>query len=74
MGDFLNINGIADEMIRFNGYPILEKEDHAFHTIVSSVMRTELQTLPASGLCVRDVGTRIHYLFYNSYLMKTMDG
>lgn len=43
-------------MIRFNGYPFLEKEDHALHTAVSSVMRTELQTLPASGLCVRDIG------------------
>ena len=31
VGDFLSINGIADEMIRFNGYPILEKDDHAFH-------------------------------------------
>lgn len=56
VGDFFGINGIADEMIRFNGYPFLEKDDHAFHTAVSSVMRMELQTLPASGLCVRDVG------------------
>lgn len=32
VGDFLGVNGIADEMIRFNGYPFLEKEDHAFHT------------------------------------------
>ena len=32
VGDFLGVNGIADEMIRFNGYPFLEKDDHAFHT------------------------------------------
>ena len=32
VGDFLGVNGIADEMIRFNGYPFLEKTDHAFHT------------------------------------------
>ena len=31
VGDFLGTNGIADEMIKFNGYPFLEKEDHAFN-------------------------------------------
>jgi chloride channel 3/4/5 len=31
VGDFLGTNGIADENIRFNGYPYLEKEDHAFN-------------------------------------------
>ncbi|THH05633.1 hypothetical protein EW145_g4647 [Phellinidium pouzarii] len=59
VGDFFGINGIADEMIRFNGYPFLEKEDHAFHTTVSSVMRTELETLSAAGLQVGDVEYRL---------------
>ncbi|KAI5120350.1 hypothetical protein M0805_009425 [Coniferiporia weirii] len=59
VGDFFGVIGIADEMIRFNGYPFLEKEDHAFYTTVSSVMRTELQTLPASGLCVEEVEERL---------------
>ena len=27
----MGTNGIADEMIKFSGYPILEKEDHAFN-------------------------------------------
>jgi hypothetical protein len=31
VGDFFGKSGIADEMIRFNGYPFLDKEDHAFH-------------------------------------------
>ncbi len=31
VGDLLGTNGIADEMIRFNGFPFLEKEDHAFN-------------------------------------------
>lgn len=31
VGDFLGTNGIADEMIRFNGHPYLEKEDHAYN-------------------------------------------
>lgn len=63
-------------MIRFNGYPFLEKEDHAFHVAgtqglrcllchfhpnhavctVSKVMRKDLHVMPASGICVRDIG------------------
>ena len=31
VGDFLGTTGIADEMIRFNGYPFLEKDDHAYN-------------------------------------------
>ena len=31
VGDFFGGAGIADEMIRFNGYPLLEKNDHAFN-------------------------------------------
>lgn len=31
VGDFLGTNGIADEMIRFNGYPFLEKDDHVYN-------------------------------------------
>ena len=35
-------------------------------------MRTELQTLPASGLCVRDVGTHIRPSFLHLMLNKTL--
>jgi chloride channel 3/4/5 len=31
VGDCFGTGGIADEMIRFNGYPYLEREDHAFN-------------------------------------------
>ena len=31
VGDFLGTNGIADEMIRFNGFPFLEKEDRDYN-------------------------------------------
>jgi len=31
VGDFLGTNGMADEMIRFNGFPFLEREDHAYN-------------------------------------------
>ena len=42
-------------MIRFNGYPFLEKEDHAFGVSVAKVMKKDLQTLPVSGMTVRDL-------------------
>ena len=31
VGDFLGTRGIAEETIRFNGFPFLEKEDHSFN-------------------------------------------
>lgn len=29
VGDFLGTRGIADEAIRFNGYPILDQDDYS---------------------------------------------
>lgn len=31
VGDFFGGVGIADELIRFNGYPLLEKKEHSFN-------------------------------------------
>lgn len=31
VGDFLGTNGIAEEMIRFNGFPFLGEEEHPFN-------------------------------------------
>ncbi|KAF8904974.1 chloride channel [Mucidula mucida] len=55
VGDLLGTNGIADEMIRFNGFPFLEKEDHAYNVSVSAVMRNELHVLTESGMRVKDI-------------------
>jgi chloride channel 3/4/5 len=59
VGDVLGTNGIADEMIRFNGYPFLEKEDHSFNVPVSNAMKTDLHTLPAAGMRVRDLQEKL---------------
>lgn len=59
VGDFLGTTGIADEMIRFNGYPFLERDDHAYNVPVSKVMKKHLHRLPASGLCIRDIEERL---------------
>ncbi|KAF5325699.1 hypothetical protein D9611_000355 [Ephemerocybe angulata] len=55
VGDFLGTNGIADEMIRFNGFPFLEKEDHAYNVTVASVMKKELHTITETGMSVKDI-------------------
>ncbi|KIY70625.1 Cl-channel protein [Cylindrobasidium torrendii FP15055 ss-10] len=55
VGDMLGVNGIADEMIRFNGFPFLEKEDHAFGVDVSAVMKHELHVLTETGMMVQDI-------------------
>ncbi|KAJ3555645.1 hypothetical protein NM688_g2466 [Phlebia brevispora] len=55
VGDVLGTNGIADEAIRFNGYPFLDKDDHAYNIPVSRVMKPDLHTLPVSGLTVREI-------------------
>ncbi|GJC79090.1 putative chloride channel protein UM03490-D [Colletotrichum liriopes] len=43
--------GIADRMIWFSGFPFLDnKEEHNFGVPVSEVMRTEITSLPVSGM------------------------
>ncbi|EJU04342.1 Cl-channel protein [Dacryopinax primogenitus] len=48
VGDLCGASGIADEMIRFNGFPFLEKEEQSYDVTVSSVMHRELVTLSAT--------------------------
>ncbi|THH14591.1 hypothetical protein EW146_g5756 [Bondarzewia mesenterica] len=55
VGDLLGVTGIADEAIRFNGYPFLEKDNHVYDVPVSSVMQRDLHTLRVSGMTLRDV-------------------
>ncbi|KAI0688187.1 Cl-channel protein [Cytidiella melzeri] len=55
VGDFLGTNGIAEEAIRFNGFPFLDKDDHAYNVPVSRVMKAELHVLTSTGLTVRQI-------------------
>ncbi|KAJ7451819.1 Cl-channel protein [Mycena galericulata] len=74
VGDFLGTNGIADEMIRFNGFPFLEKEDHAFNVSVSAVMRKDLSTLDESGMCVKDVEAMLSATEFKGFPLVSADG
>lgn len=48
--------GIADRMIWFNGFPFLDnKEEHTFGVSVSTVMTTDVITIPSSSLTISQV-------------------
>ena len=54
VGERFGKGGIADRMIWFNGFPFLDnKEEHTFGVPVSSVMTSEVTSLPSSGLNLR---------------------
>ncbi|TFY82449.1 hypothetical protein EWM64_g1559 [Hericium alpestre] len=55
VGDLLGITGIADEAIKFNGYPFLERDEHIYDANVAQVMRRDLHSIRASGMTVRDI-------------------
>ncbi|KIJ60010.1 hypothetical protein HYDPIDRAFT_99474, partial [Hydnomerulius pinastri MD-312] len=55
VGDFIGTRGIAEETIRFNGYPILDHDDHSLDVAVSEVMKKDVSILYASGMSVNDV-------------------
>jgi len=74
VGDFLGTNGIADEMIRFNGFPFLEKEDHAYNVTVSAVMKKDLHTITETGMSVRDVEALLSTTDVKGFPIVTADG
>ncbi|THH31347.1 hypothetical protein EUX98_g2859 [Antrodiella citrinella] len=74
VGDFLGVTGIADEAIRFNGYPFLEKDDHQYNVSVARVMRTDLSTLPVTGLTVHRIEERLEHTTAKGYPVVSADG
>ncbi|KAJ1304852.1 hypothetical protein OPQ81_005985 [Rhizoctonia solani] len=61
VGDCFGGHGIADEMIRFNGYPYLERDDHAFNIPVSGVMQKELHTMSVTGMTLHEVEEKLEH-------------
>ncbi|OZJ04926.1 hypothetical protein BZG36_02653 [Bifiguratus adelaidae] len=55
VGDIFGRSGIADRYIQLNGYPFLDKEDHAFGIPVSAVMEKNLVAMPAHGKTVEEI-------------------
>ena len=55
VSDWFGKGGIADQAIRFNGFPFLDKEDHQFNEPVSHVMKRNILAIPATGLTLTDL-------------------
>lgn len=60
VGDWLGTTGIADKMIKFNGYPFLEEEEEISLNIpVSRVMKKRLHTMSAGGMTLAEVDRKL---------------
>lgn len=59
VSDQFGRGGIADQMIRFNGFPLLEHEDVAFNIPVAPVMTNKVVTLPSRGMRLDELGTSL---------------
>ncbi|GAA5876803.1 hypothetical protein JCM16303_006290 [Sporobolomyces ruberrimus] len=55
VSDQFGKGGIADQMIKFNGYPLLENDDHAFGVSVAAVMRKDIVFLPSKGMSLDEL-------------------
>ncbi|KAH7339880.1 Cl-channel protein [Rhizoctonia solani] len=73
VGDCFVGHGIADEMIRFNGYPYLERDDHAFNIPVSQVMQKELYTMPVTGLTLHGVEEKLEHTSVQGFPVVSAD-
>lgn len=68
VGERFGKGGIADRAIWANGFPFLDnKEEHTFGVPVSQVMTTNIITLPASGMQLRDVEKILANNDYSGY-------
>ncbi|CAE7226041.1 unnamed protein product [Rhizoctonia solani] len=73
VGDCFEATGIADEMIRFNGYPYLEREDHAFNIPVSQVMQKQLHTMSVTGMTLHEVEEKLEATKVQGFPIVTTD-
>ncbi|KAF7724004.1 glycerol ethanol, ferric requiring protein [Apophysomyces ossiformis] len=55
VGDWFGPEGIADRMIRVNGFPFLDKEDHVFGVPVSHVMQNNMTVMTAAGMQYQEI-------------------
>ncbi|ORX33602.1 voltage-gated chloride channel [Kockovaella imperatae] len=72
VSDWFGGGGIADRMIRFNGYPFLEKEDkedgdHAFIEPIANVMKKDLTFMPASGVPLQKISEIVQGTSYQGF-------
>lgn len=59
VADWFSRGGIAEQMIKFSGYPFLDKDDHSFGVPVADVMRADPQVLYAAGMRLGELETKL---------------
>lgn len=72
VSDQIGSGGIADQMIRFNGFPFLEKEDaesgdKTFIEPISHIMKKDVVTIPATGLSLHQLGELVQSTSYQGF-------
>ncbi|CEL60646.1 putative chloride channel protein UM03490-D OS=Ustilago maydis (strain 521 / FGSC 9021) GN=UM11084,2 PE=3 SV=1 [Rhizoctonia solani AG-1 IB] len=65
--------GIADEMIHFNGYPYLERDEHSFNIPVSGVMQKELHTMSVTGMTLHEVEDKLEHTTVQGFPIVSAD-
>ncbi|SNX85976.1 probable voltage-gated chloride channel (clc-a) [Melanopsichium pennsylvanicum] len=59
VADWFSRGGIAEQMIKFSGYPFLDKDDHSFGVPVGDVMRVNPEVLHAVGMKLGELETKL---------------
>lgn len=59
VADWFSHGGISEQMIKFSGYPFLDKEDHSFGVPVGDVMRADPQVLCAAGMQLSELESKL---------------
>ncbi|TKY84558.1 hypothetical protein EX895_006460 [Sporisorium graminicola] len=67
VADWFSRGGIAEQMIKFSGYPFLDKDDHSFGIPVADVMRVNPDVLYAVGMKLEELESKMSYGTYKGF-------
>ncbi|PWY98243.1 hypothetical protein BCV70DRAFT_193663 [Testicularia cyperi] len=74
VADWFSVGGIAEQMIKFSGYPFLDKDEHTFGIPVSDVMYARPEVLYASGMKLGELESKLAEGSYKGLpLVKSQD-
>ncbi|SPO27623.1 probable voltage-gated chloride channel (clc-a) [Ustilago trichophora] len=59
VADWFSRGGIAEQMIKFSGYPFLDKDDHSFGVPVGDIMRVNPEVLFAAGMKLSELESKL---------------
>lgn len=67
VADLHGKGGISDRLIKFNGFPFLEQEDHVFSTQVGALIVQQPTVLYASGEPLQEVEAKLQQATYKGF-------